>query len=879
MNWIIKIISISATINLALACNRIPVGTTAGKSPSDDRYVVTIGGSPQNFEPGQKYNISLAAVQGYTFIGFMLAVEVDTSNGNNNADPAGLGYFEIVDFSHTKFSDKCNNLVMHTNMLPKSRIDVVWTAPQPGSGCVLIRATVIEHREVWYMDDGFLTKQFCEEQQDDIDNQPAVMDPCCACDEAKYELTFEGKWSRHTHPKDFPANNWKTRFSDIIGASHTIDYRFWRYGDKASDGLREVAEHASTRTLESELKEQSDQIRTIIKARGIAYPNVTGKTFAVFRVDSKNHLISLVSMIVPSPDWIVGVSGLELCLPNCSWVEHKIHNLYPWDAGTDSGPSYMSADQPQVPPDVIRRIKSNFPNDPRSPFYDPSGAPMKPLARLHISRRRLYEKTCDQNESENEPAECTTHPWGRWSECSTKCGPGEQYRTRDFKNPGVARRFKCRNSLREEQPCQGTKCGGFDDDAGGDNGDNGYSASPENPECALSEWTPWSSCSVTCGKGKRTKTRTYLNRRARKKCQSVSRVILERTEECEGEVCGGEIGGEQEEGGEGGEQESENEQENNENPSENGENNEENVRTRNRWGDRRGYKSLIEGEEEEEVIPPECHVTPWSNWSPCNSQNCEEGFRTRVREVWNNDVIHGLRNSNYGNDPCRNIKKHEIVNCTISNCDDVVPSICFEEPEICEFRNSSVTTFWYYDHKSNQCALFFTNCYDNNRNKFNSSEKCEATCKDRIPYDLSVEDLRLEKVDCKVSEWVAHSCNATCGDGVEIKTRKVLRRPKYGGKPCPKKMVRFDKCYKRCPEELINRQRLQYTRPPENECRYSEWSPWSPCTATCGSHSVKQQTRVLLNTELSYKCRERVRIEKCFVMPCLINENCRGPYC
>lgn len=70
------------------------------------------------------------------------------------------------------------------------------------------------------------------------------------------QLTFEGKWSRHTHPKDFPANSWRTRFSDIIGASHTIDYRFWNYGEFASAGLKEVAEHGSTRTLESELKDK-----------------------------------------------------------------------------------------------------------------------------------------------------------------------------------------------------------------------------------------------------------------------------------------------------------------------------------------------------------------------------------------------------------------------------------------------------------------------------------------------------------------------------------------------------------------------------------------------------------------------------------------------
>ena len=43
----------------------------------------------------------------------------------------------------------------------------------------------------------------------------------------------------------------------------------------------------------------------------------------------------------PTPDWIVGVSALELCLKNCSWVGQKTLNLYPWDAGTDSGVTYM----------------------------------------------------------------------------------------------------------------------------------------------------------------------------------------------------------------------------------------------------------------------------------------------------------------------------------------------------------------------------------------------------------------------------------------------------------------------------------------------------------------------------------------------------------
>lgn len=142
--------------------------------------------------------------------------------------------------------------------------------------------------------------------------------------------------------QDFPSKSWLIRFSDVIGASHTGDYRFWRYNGMASTGLRQVAEHGATRKLEGELKNrvrekcwklcgllslglylgthsrdrnihvwsllQSEHIRTIIKARGISYPNVTGRTFAVFRVDRKHHLMSLVSMIGRTNYMTAGIS-------------------------------------------------------------------------------------------------------------------------------------------------------------------------------------------------------------------------------------------------------------------------------------------------------------------------------------------------------------------------------------------------------------------------------------------------------------------------------------------------------------------------------------------------------------------------------------------
>lgn len=117
----------------------------------------------------------------------------------------------------------------------------------------------------------------------------------------------------------------------------------------------------------------------------------------MFRVDSRHHLMSLLSMLGPSPDWFIGVSALELCLKNCSWVADKMINLYLWDAGTDSGVTYLARDLPTIPQERIRRITSSSPNLAESPFYDPTGAPMKPFARLTISRQRIYEKVCDDD--------------------------------------------------------------------------------------------------------------------------------------------------------------------------------------------------------------------------------------------------------------------------------------------------------------------------------------------------------------------------------------------------------------------------------------------------------------------------------------------------
>ena len=47
---------------------------------------------------------------------------------------------------------------MATSALSKEEVHVHWTAPEQGSGCIKLKAMVVERNDFWFMDDGGL---FC----------------------------------------------------------------------------------------------------------------------------------------------------------------------------------------------------------------------------------------------------------------------------------------------------------------------------------------------------------------------------------------------------------------------------------------------------------------------------------------------------------------------------------------------------------------------------------------------------------------------------------------------------------------------------------------------------------------------------------------------
>jgi hypothetical protein len=74
-------------------------------------------------------------------------------------------------------------------------------------------------------------------------------------------------------------------------------------------------------------------------------------------------LVSLVSMIAPSPDWFVGINGVNL-RENGQWLEQLSLELPAYDAGTDDGLRFTSGDMESAPAQSISRInESPFANN------------------------------------------------------------------------------------------------------------------------------------------------------------------------------------------------------------------------------------------------------------------------------------------------------------------------------------------------------------------------------------------------------------------------------------------------------------------------------------------------------------------------------------
>ncbi len=123
----------------------------------------------------------------------------------------------------------------------------------------------------------------------------------------------------------------------------------------ASAGIESMAETGGKSALIAEVNGAigAGHAEFLLSGNGIG--RSPGQVELEFQVTDSYPLVTLVSMVAPSPDWFVGVSGVDL-YEGGAWVQRLEVPLVVYDAGTDSGPSYTSANDDTDPADAISEL-------------------------------------------------------------------------------------------------------------------------------------------------------------------------------------------------------------------------------------------------------------------------------------------------------------------------------------------------------------------------------------------------------------------------------------------------------------------------------------------------------------------------------------------
>ncbi len=177
---------------------------------------------------------------------------------------------------------------------------------------------------------------------------------------AAYTVTFQGNWTTASTPGGVVGG---AHFTTLVGAVHNDMVTFWESGGTATSGVEGVAELGATGTFESEVAAAGANASLVKQSIGSS-PTVTA-TFDI-EVTTDRPLFTLLSMIGPSPDWFVGVSGLSLLNAQNRWLSSREVDLFPYDAGTEDGSEFTLSNSATSPRGTITSIRGTgkFSNEP-----------------------------------------------------------------------------------------------------------------------------------------------------------------------------------------------------------------------------------------------------------------------------------------------------------------------------------------------------------------------------------------------------------------------------------------------------------------------------------------------------------------------------------
>eukprot|EP00397_Hematodinium_sp_SG-2012_P006578 GEMP01006612.1.p1 GENE.GEMP01006612.1~~GEMP01006612.1.p1 ORF type:complete len:1075 (+),score=211.21 GEMP01006612.1:97-3225(+) len=382
--------------------------------------------------------------------------------------------------------------------------------------------------------------------------------------------------------------------------------------------------------------------------------------------------------------------------------------------------------------------------------------------------------------------DCNMGNWHSWSRCSSKCGKGERYRTREIVVHPAYDGKSCEGDVSELEGCEESPCG-------------------VPVDCKWGTWSNFSACSATCGGGYKTRDRQIMQAPSHngKLCEPLhkSESVPCNMRECNIAGCvDAEWGSWDDSFGEcsascgGGYQ------------------------SRSRCikvhgnhcgkslsGEMTDYKSCNEHPCNNVLL--DCAFGEWSTWGDC-SCSCN-GVQDRTRQI----SVYAQK----GGIGCTGPTK-QFEPCNVSTCIGGPVKDCllneWSDWETCSAKCGG-------GHQVRDRKI--------EQNAENGGKECAGYLREITPCNMHACGKR---VDCEWGPWSDFgACSKDCDGGEQSRYRHIITTPKDNGASCQK----VDNVEVKACNEIPCGQ-TQY-------CGWGRWTEWTPCSAVCGNgQQVRQRT-------------------------------------
>lgn len=170
---------------------------------------------------------------------------------------------------------------------------------------------------------------------------------------ATYDISFTSIWNETDHTEIPNDAHW----SNLVGATHKTENAFIELGQPATLGIKNMAELGNNTAFNNEVNEaiNSNEADQWLQEGFSPRAAVSSATIRDIEVTETFHLITLLSMVAPSPDWFIAINSLDLRNPeNTEWKNSFSTDVFVYDAGTDDGPNFTSTNNANSPVGIFK---------------------------------------------------------------------------------------------------------------------------------------------------------------------------------------------------------------------------------------------------------------------------------------------------------------------------------------------------------------------------------------------------------------------------------------------------------------------------------------------------------------------------------------------